>query len=290
MKDIISATTTLTGLIGSPVSKSLSPLIHNTAFQLLGLDCVYLAFDIKNSELEKAVTGLKALQAKGFNVTMPHKQNVMKFLDVISLEAGLTGSVNTVVNTNGRLTGHNTDGKGFVRALEDEGISVKDKHVVIAGAGGSARSVAIQLAMDGASRLTLLNRTLEKVVTVSQIIRENFSRCQVDAAALSERRLGGALSEADIMINCTPLGMYGQSGESIITDAGILRPATVVCDLVYQPPKTRLLRLAEQKGCVTINGLGMLLWQGALAFELWTGTKMPVEKVREKISLFTGQQ
>lgn len=283
MKYNISGKTRLTGLIGYPVRHSISPNMHNRAFQYLGLDYVYLVFEIKEDNLKDTVMAIKTLDVAGFNVTMPLKQIIMPLLDEISKEAQLIGSVNTVINDNGKLIGHNTDGKGYVKSLEDEGITVEGKRFVMAGAGGAARSIAIQLALDGAQEITIFNRTLDKAKEICEIINKNIPNCKVMTTGYEENQLKQQLKKADVLINCTSLGMAPHEEKSIITNPELLHTDLIVSDIIYFPAKTKLLQMAEDAGCKVINGVGMIIGQGALAFKIWTGLDMPIDYVKEGI-------
>lgn len=283
MNQLISSNTKLTALLGYPVKQSLSALMHNTAFRHLGLDYIYIPFDIEQKDLKTTVEGLKTMNFTGFNLTMPHKQEIMQYLEEISKEAKLIGAVNTVVKENGRLIGYNTDGKGYIASLEEEKIPVKNQKVVMVGAGGAAKSIAIQLAMEGVEEILLLNRTPEPAEEIANTITENIPGCGIKVQEFNQSNLQKALEEANILINCTPLGMYSMKDSSIIEDESILRKDLVVSDLVYNPAETKLLGQGKNRGCKTINGLGMLIWQGAFAFNMWTGEDMPVEVVREKM-------
>ncbi len=283
MNQLITSNTKLTALLGYPVKQSLSALMHNTAFAYLNLDYIYIPFDIEQEDLQTTVAGLKTLNFTGFNLTMPHKQEIMQYLDEISEEAKLIGAVNTVVKENSRLIGYNTDGKGYIASLKEEKIPVKNQKVVMVGAGGAAKSIAIQLAMEGVEKILLLNRTIEPAEEIANTITQNTRGCGVKVQEFNQNNLQKALKEANILINCTPLGMYSMEDRSIIEDESILRKDLVISDLVYNPAETKLLRQGKNRGCKTINGLGMLIWQGAFAFKLWTGKDMPVDVVREKM-------
>jgi len=283
MNQRITSNTKLTALLGYPVKQSLSALMHNTAFGHLNLDYIYIPFDIEQKDLQTTVAGLKTLNFTGFNITMPHKQEIIQYLDEISKEAKLIGAVNTVVKEKGRLIGYNTDGKGYIASLKEEKIPVKNQKVVMVGSGGAAKSIAIQLAMEGVEEILLLNRTIKPAEEIADTIIENISGCHVKAREFNQSNLQKVLEKANILINCTPLGMYSMKDSSIVEDERILRKDLVVSDLVYNPEETKLLRQGKNRGCKTINGLGMLIWQGALAFKVWTGEDMPVDVVREKM-------
>lgn len=283
MEHKIDASTKLVGLIGSPIAQSISPRMHNLAFSFLGLNYVYLAFDVDNSNLEETIKAFRALNVKGFNVTMPNKKNVIEFLDEITPEAKLIGSVNTVLNQNGKLIGYNTDGKGYVRSLKEEGIDIEGLKVVIVGAGGATSSIAIQLALDGAKEIYIMNRTLSSAQTIASKIGENIPSCNAKAIKLNEDKLHEIIIGKDLLINSTPLGMSPNEDDCIISNPDILYPNLIVSDLIYKPRKTKLLKYAEIKGCKTINGIGMVLWQGAEAFRIWTGEDMPLDYIYCKL-------
>ncbi|MEI6875541.1 MAG: shikimate dehydrogenase [Spirochaetota bacterium] len=279
----ISGETRLVALLGDPVTHSLSPRMHNTAFSHLGLKYVYLAFRANEAELPAAVAALRALNAKGFNCTMPLKKAIVSLLDDMSPAARMTGSVNTVTIEDGRLIGHNTDGKGHIRDLRDHGVEVRGKRILIAGAGGAARGLCVQLALDGAAEIVIANRTLEKAQAIRDLIAANVPGCKVEAIELDEPRLGPRIAEADIFTNTTPLGMHPHEEGCVISSSAALRPSLVMTDLVYIPKKTVFLEFAEKAGCTAVNGTGMLLWQGAEAFRIWTGQEMPVSLVKQKV-------
>lgn len=283
MANNITGRTRLIALLGHPVSHSISPQMHNIAFDHLGLDYAYLAFDTKEKNLEKIVEAMKVLNVAGFNVTMPNKQSIMQFLDEVSKEAEWIGAVNTVHNDNGKLIGYNTDGKGYVQSLREENIDFVGKKIVIVGAGGAARAICIQLAIDGAGEIAILNRSLAKAKEIRDIISEKLSECSVSALEFNDRNLKEALEDGSILINATSLGMDHHEDKSILSDPKVLKRDLVVSDLIYKPDKTRLLKLAEAAGCKTINGFGMVIWQGAMAFKLWTGEDMPVDLVKTAI-------
>lgn len=264
----VSGTTKITGIFGYPIEHTLSPLMHNTAFKELGLDNCYVPFLVRPEDLAYAVQSVKALNLLGVNVTVPHKENVMPLLDKIDKEAAFIGAVNTITNVEGTLTGFNTDGRGFMRSLEEEGVSVEGKEVLIVGTGGACRAVSYYLS-EKASKLSLFDidrHKAEKLANDLKEIRDNVHLLDNVEDAGSP----------DIIVNATPLGMKPDDPSPI--DPGLIKPETVVCDLVYKT--TALLKEAEKKGAKAINGSGMLLWQGVLAFELWTGVLPPVDLMR----------
>jgi len=276
----ISGKTRLCGLIGDPVEHTMSPVMHNAAFNKMGLDYLYVPFRVKKEELGKAVEGMKALNIKGLNVTIPHKVTIIPFLDKLDRLAERIGAVNTIVNNDGILTGYNTDATGFLQALLEKGIELKEKNVVILGAGGASRAVSFALAERGA-HLIILNRLLE--LDWAEELADRISRIferEVKALESNTENLVSVLREADILVNATSVGMTPNINDTPIS-SDLLKPNLIVFDIVYNPIKTRLLREAEAAGAKTISGLDMLVWQGALAFEKWTGLKAPVELMKE---------
>ncbi|NBG87165.1 shikimate dehydrogenase [Isachenkonia alkalipeptolytica] len=283
MKKIISGKTRLVGLLGDPVEHSSSPYIQNAAFTKLGLDYVYMAFTVNQENLTEGVQALKTLDALGFNVTMPNKEAIIPLLDEVSKEAKLIGAVNTVKITDKRLKGYNTDGMGFVKSLREEGISLGEEKFVLAGAGGAARSIAVQLALEGAKEIVILSRKGADGEVICNGIRDNIPGVLVNGDKLTDAALEKELKTAGVFVNCTPLGMKPREDQSVIPDPKLLRKDLVVSDIIYSPRTTRLMKMAVDRGCKVIGGMGMLLGQGALAFEIWTGEKMPVDAVKSEL-------
>lgn len=277
----ISGKTKICGIIGDPIEHTMSPAMQNAAFQKLGMDYVYVAFHVKAERLGQALAGMRALNIKGMNVTIPHKVAVVPFLDELDPLAERIGAANTIVNNNGILAGFNTDAEGFLQALLEAGVKPKGKKAVILGAGGGARAVSFMLADQGA-HLTILNRAeefdwAEKLAArISQVCKG-----EVRALTLEEKNLAVALDSADILVNATSVGMTPNVTVTPVP-ARLLKPGLIVFDIVYNPVKTRLMREAEAVGARTISGLEMLVWQGALAFEKWTGQKAPHELMRRE--------
>ena len=271
---MISAKTKLFALIGDPVEGSLSPAIHNAAFKALGLDCVYLALRVPQAGLADAIAGAKALGLAGLNVTHPHKVAVMGMLDELDESASLVGAVNTIKNEGGRLIGSNTDGEGAVRALEQKVGRLRGKRVLLLGAGGAGRAIAFSLAKAGA-KLTVANRTASKAEELAKSIRQKLW-AEVGLVGLGKVELASAIKSADVLINSTAVGMHPDVGKTLVT-ADMMHKGLVVNDIVYEPLQTRLLREAMKAGASVVDGLGMLVHQGALAFEIWTGRKPPIE-------------
>jgi len=281
----ITGHTVLTGLLGSPVSHSISPLMHNEAFLALDLDYRYLAFDVKSDRLSSAVNGLRALGARGFNLTMPHKNAMVALCDELSPAAKIIGAVNTVVIENDKFIGHTTDGIGFMRALKDDHIDVLGKKMTILGAGGAATSIFVQAALDGVKEISIFSRRSPFFNRALEIIKtlEEATDCKLQLFDFSDEAvLRKELSESFLLVNATSVGMAPNTEASIITDPSMFHKDLVVSDVIYNPRETALLKLAKEAGCRTQNGLYMLLYQGAEAFKLWTGQEMPVELVKEK--------
>jgi len=276
---LISGTTKICGVIGDPIEHTMSPVMHNAAFKEMGMDYVYVAFQVKKEGLGEAIRGMRGLNIRGLNVTIPHKVAIIPLLDRLDHLAELIGAVNTVVNDNGVLTGYNTDAEGFLQALLERGIEPRGKNVVILGAGGASRAISFILAERGSS-LVILNRTLDKARECASRIGEVFQK-EVKALGFDSENLAKALTEADILVNTTSVGMYPDTDETPV-NSDLLRPGLIVVDIVYNPIKTRLLEETEAAGARTISGIDMFVWQGALAFEKWTGLKAPVELMKEE--------
>ncbi|MEG0469667.1 MAG: shikimate dehydrogenase, partial [Longicatena sp.] len=284
MSERITGHTELIGLIATPIRHSKSPTMHNEAFAKLGLDYAYLAFEVGNEELEDAVKGFKALKVRGYNVSMPNKTVIGQYLDHLSPAAELCGAVNTVVNDNGVLTGHITDGIGYMRALQDNGIDVIGKKMTIVGAGGAATAIEIQAALDGVKELSIFNRRDEFWERAQQNVKNinEKTNCKATLYDLADcEALKREIESSYLFTNATGVGMKPLEGSMIIPDASYLRKDLIVSDVVYMPTKTKMLEVAEEIGCKCMNGLGMMLYQGAAAFELWTGKEMPIDYMKE---------
>lgn len=279
----IKGTTRLISILGNPVKHSKSPQMHNRSFENLGLDFAYMAFEIEESKLQRAVEAMKILNAKGFNLTMPYKGQVMEFLDEIDRAADMIGSVNTVLNKDGKLIGYNTDGKGFVKSLEERRVKFKDKKIVILGAGGAARAIAIQLALDSAGEIVIANRTIEKAESITSIINKEIPKVKARSIVLDEGRLKEELKDAKILVNTTSIGMEASLDKSLIKNLDTLHSDLFVSDIIYDPARTKFLSQAERAGCKTMNGLGMLVYQGAIAFKIWTELDMPRSLIEDML-------
>lgn len=281
----ITGNTRLVCLLGTPVAHSISPAMHNASFEKLGLDYAYLAFDVGEEQLESTVSTLKAVRARGWNVTMPCKNRMAELCDELSPAAKISGSVNTVVNENGLLTGHTTDGIGFLRAAREKGYDLKGKKLLLLGAGGASTSILVQAALDGASEIVVFSRPgvfYDRAVSIIEVLREKTD-CILSIHNLADKeRLKKNLKSSYILINGTSVGMAPDINRCLIPDASFFHKDLVVADVIYNPRETKLLAMAREAGCPTFNGLSMLLYQGAEAFRLWTGQEMPVELVRER--------
>lgn len=273
----INSHTQLCGVIGNPVEHSLSPAIHNAAFQHLALNYVYLAFRVE--DLPAAVQGIRALgNVRGFSVTIPHKVTIIPYLDDVDPVARNIGSVNTLVREDGKLAGSNTDAEGAVRALKEGGINLKDQRVLLLGSGGAARAIAFGLAEESVAELVMLGIDEAERRALVEDLRARTS-LPIDEGPLTENQLQRHLEGAHILIHCTPVGMHPRVDESCVP-AHVLRPSLSVMDIVYNPQETRLLKEARQAGCRTIPGLEMFLHQAVAQFERWTGRAAPVEVMR----------
>ena len=272
----IKGSTNIVGLIGHPVEHSFSPPMHNAAFDELGMDYAYVAFDVNPTDLQTAIEGAKSLNIKGFNVTIPHKIEVMKFLNEIDEVAGLIGAVNTIDFKN--LKGYNTDGIGAVRAIE-EVTSIKNKNVVVAGAGGASRAISFYLAKYGAESMAILNRNVEKAQGLAADVSQSGLIGEVKADSISE--ISNYLKDADILVDTTPIGMHPNISDEPIAFAEDMDEDLVVFDAVYNPNETVLLKEAIKAGANPVYGIKMLLYQGAESFKIWTGRDAPVD-VMEK--------
>ena len=280
----ITGHTRLTALLGSPVAHSISPLMHNEAFQLLDLDYTYLCFEVNEETLPAAVDGLKACGIRGFNLTMPNKNKIVELLDELSPAARLIGAVNTVVNDDGHLTGYNTDGVGYMQAVKDAGYDITGKTITIMGAGGAATAICAQAALDGVEKIHIFARETSRFWDRTQKLAENINSTLPCKAVLHENKdtaaLAQAISESALLLTATSVGMAPNTEGTIIEDTSLYHPDLIVSDVIYNPRETRFLKEAREAGCRTFNGMYMLLYQGAEAFRLWTGKEMPVKEIK----------
>lgn len=282
---MITGYTRVLGVIADPIKHSLSPMIHNTAFNLLNLDSVYLAFEVKNRALEDGIKSIRSLDMQGVNVSMPYKDKVIQYLDELSKEASEIGAVNTIVNNDGKLVGYNTDGIGFVNSLYAKEIKLKNKNIVLLGAGGASKAIVNQLCKEAVTSIAIFkqeNETYQDIKQYFESVGKKYE-CNINVFPYHQQDLMEILiKECDILINGTNLGMEKTIDKSPVHTTKMLANQVVV-DLIYSPAETLFLSEARKKGCQTLNGLGMLLYQAAEAFKLWTDQEMPVEEVEKEI-------
>lgn len=277
---VLTSETTVMAVIGDPIRHSKSPLMHNAALAASEYDGVYTAFHVLPQQLGEAIAGMRALGIRGMNVTIPHKEHVIAYLDQIDDHARMIGAVNTIVNDNGTLIGYNTDGPGYVRSLiEETGIDLTEARVLLIGAGGAARGLAYALLHGGAKQLIIANRTKERAERIAEELR---SIGKIEATTLIEGLPQVMPDQVDVIINTTSLGMHPKV-EEMPVQASYLKPHMIVSDIIYNPLETQLLAAARAIGARTHSGLGMFVYQGAIAFELWTGKKAPIEVMREAV-------
>jgi shikimate dehydrogenase len=274
----ISGKTVVYGVIGDPIEHTLSPAMQNAAFGALGLDCVFLAFKVAPAQVENALRGMRGLGIRGLNVTMPHKNSVIPYLDEVDEAAKLLGSVNTIFNDAGRLRGFSTDGAGAHQALEQNGVSLAGKKLVLLGAGGAAKAITFALAKE-VKEVVLLDRTPAKTSALAEAINQKFHK-KVTAGTLSPSAVQKSLQTADILINATSVGMHPNEAQSTVKPEWI-KPDLAVMDIVYNPLETKLAKDAKAAGAKVISGVEMLIYQGAASFEIWTGKPAPVEVMRK---------
>lgn len=274
----------LIGLMAYPIRHSLSPEMQNKALEKAGLPFTYMAFEVDNDSFPGAIEGLKALKMRGTGVSMPNKQLACEYVDELTPAAKLVGAINTIVNDDGYLRGYNTDGTGHIRAIKESGFDIKGKTMVLLGAGGASTAIGAQGAIEGLKEIKLFNRRdefFDKALAFAQRVNENTD-CVVTVTDLADQQaFAEALASADILTNGTKVGMKPLENESLVNDISLLHPGLLVTECVYNPHMTKLLQQAQQAGCKTTDGYGMLLWQGAEQFTLWTGKDFPLEYVKQ---------
>lgn len=288
MAERITGHTELIGLIATPIRHSSSPRMHNEAFAKLGLDYAYLAFEVGNEELEDTIKGFRAMKVRGSNVSMPNKTVVHKYLDKLSDAAQMCGAVNTIVNDDGVLTGHITDGIGYMSGLKDAGIDIIGKKMTIVGAGGAATAIQVQAALDGVKEISIFNRKDEFYERAQKTVKDinEKTNCKATLYDLDDLdKLKEEIASSYIFTNATGMGMKPLEGQTYIPDKSFLRKDLIVTDVVYAPAETALLKMAKEVGCKTLNGFPMMLFQGAAAFKLWTNQDMPIEHVKEVMGI-----
>ena len=286
MAERITGHTELIGLMAYPIRHSSSPAMQNEAFAKLGYDYAYLAFEVGADEIEDAVKAIRTLKMRGSNVSMPNKTLVGKYLDELSPAAELCGAVNTIVNDNGKLIGHITDGIGFVRNLKEHGVDVKGKKMVVLGAGGAATAIQVQCALDGAESISIFNPKdpfFARAESTAEKLSKETPDCKVSVFDLEdEAKLKEEVANADILVNATLAGMKPHEELTLIKDKSMFRPDLVVADVVYNPAETRMVKEAKEAGCkLAIGGKGMLLYQGVVNYSLFTGKDFPIEEYQK---------
>lgn len=281
----ITGHTRLICLLGSPVAHSISPLMHNAAFEALKLPYRYLCFDVKEKEMEEALKALKLFNARGFNCTMPVKTVMADLCDELSQAARMMGAVNTAVIEEGRVTGHNTDGAGYMQSVKEAGFNVLGEKMTLLGAGGAATAICVQAAIDGVSELTVFARQGERFKKMEKLLERlsGETKCRLAIKELGDRRaLEESIAGSRLLTNATSAGMAPETEECPVPEDLYFPRDLIVSDIIYNPRRTKLLELAQRAGCSSLNGMYMLLYQGAEAFSLWTGRKMPVEEIKEQ--------
>jgi len=276
----ISGKTGVCGVIGDPVEHSLSPVMHNIAFEELSLDFVYLAFRVRGEELREAIIGARSLDIHGLNVTMPHKNAVTRYLDEIDSTARSIGAVNTILNNKGRLLGYNTDGIGALKALEENGITLNEKKLLLLGAGGAGKAIAFHAARE-IEELVILNRTPEKAKKLAEVLRKEFNN-KINGNAFSTEIMKQELRDTDILVNATSVGMHPDVNQSLVSPS-LLKPDLYVMDIIYNPLETKLAKDAKAVGAKVVSGIEMLVYQGAASFEIWTNHPAPVKVMKQAV-------
>jgi shikimate dehydrogenase len=282
MNSIITGKTIVCGIIADPIPHTLSPQMHNAAFKALGLDYVYVPFKVKSLELKKAIEGMRGMNIRGLNVTLPHKVSVMQFLDRFDPMAEAIGAVNTIVNDGGILTGYNTDATGFLQTLRVNGIDPKGKRIMLVGAGGAARAIATALSEQGA-KIVILNRKkgLAWATDIAFRLAQSY-HADIRALELTPENLKNEIQNSEMLVNATNVGMSPDKDSTPIPTE-LLVPGLTVFDIVYNPTPTRLLQEAKAAGAPTIEGIEMLVQQGAVSFEKWTGVPAPLDIMRQTV-------
>ena len=288
MEKRISGHTGLMALFGTPVGHSGSPAMYNFSFQYHNLDYAYMAFDIKEDQVPAALDAIRLFKMRGANVTMPCKNEVAKHMDELSPAARIIGAVNTIVNEDGKLVGHITDGIGFMAALKDNNIDAIGKKMTIVGAGGAATAIEIQAALDGVKEISIFNIHDKFWANAEETVRKINEKtdCKATLYDLDDKeKLREEMADSYIFVNGTGVGMKPLEGMSVVPDKSFFRPELIVIDVPYSPLETKMRSMAKEVGCKTMNGLGMMLFQGAAAFKLWTGKDMPIEHMKEVLNI-----
>lgn len=282
----ITGETKIVGIFAYPVRHSLSPLMHNSAFSYLGLNYIYLPFQIRESELKNAVLSIKALNITGVNITVPHKEKVLKELDELSDEVLKIGAVNTILNKDGKLIGFNTDKFGFIKSLLLAGVKLENKRIMVLGCGGASRAVCFGVLEHNIRTLIITDVIEEKLKKLKKDLKKFHKDKYIQGIVYNEEKIFEKLSDIDILVNATPVGMTPDVNSSPILGIPKSNKNLIVYDLVYNPLKTKLLKLAEKQNLKTVSGIEMLIWQGAKAFEMWTGRKAPTDVMRKEVKKY----
>ncbi|MCL2687364.1 MAG: shikimate dehydrogenase [Methanobrevibacter sp.] len=299
---MVSGTTKVVGVIGNPVEHSLSPVMFNAAFEAKKLDYVYVPFKVEKKDLSNAIKGAKAFGISGLNITIPHKQNVIKYLDKFDIMANLIGAVNTIDFSSGKSKGYNTDCVGAVQAIKEVS-TVKNKNVVIIGAGGAARAIAFQLAIEGTNNIIIINRTAKKAKSLIYDIKTllssdfknnsklddikiDFSHINLEFDYGSLDKLPKTLANADILIDTSPVGMHPNINDKPLATADMMHSNLIVNDIVYNPIETSLIKEAKKANATPVTGIKMLLYQGAENFKIWTGKEAPLDVMEKSLLNF----
>ena len=277
----INADTICLGLIGNPIRHSLSPQLHNAVFARLGINAVYIPMEVEASQLEKALCGLQSIGFRGINVTIPYKESVVQYMDELSAEAQDCGAVNVIHFKQGKMIGHNTDGQGFIRSLQEEGVILNGKALIL-GAGGAARSIVVALARAGIDKIELFDIAAQRAEDLARLASDG-SAAQITGHLMNEPHFLSSASTANLIINCSPVGMHPHISSSPITTLKAVKAGTVVVDIIYNPEETRFLKLAKQQGCKTMNGLPMFVHQAALTEQILLGITPPTEYMKEVV-------
>jgi shikimate dehydrogenase len=289
MKDSFHLNTKIIGLLGHPIKQSYSPFIHNVTVELKKLDYIYLPFDVPAANLKNALKGMIALDIKGFNITIPHKESILQFMNDVSEEASIIGSVNTVVNDDGKLTGYNTDVNGVLESLIPYKDEIYGREVTVVGAGGSSRAVIYTLIRYfKPSVINIINRTEQRAEALKKYFSDKMKYDGIRTKELFPPELIDIFSASKLIINATPVGMFPDQDDIITTLENSFVKDQIVFDLVYNPPQTKLLKLAASRGAIAINGLKMLVNQAAKSFELWTNEEMPFDQIYKSLQVFIG--
>lgn len=276
----VNGSTKIVGLIGYPVSHSVSPQMHNAAFKALGLNFCYLPLSVEPVDLKKAIEGIRALNIVGVNVTIPHKETIIPLLDEVTKLPRLMGAVNMILNQEGKLIGYNTDGGGFVESLKlDAKVNPKGKKVVVLGAGGASKAVSIMLAETRIKSIVITDIIIEKAENLVEYINSHFE-IEATVSPLGSKAFQSSINECEILINTSPVGMHPKEDASPLPEKVKIPSGIQVCDLIYNPPETKFLKSAKESGAKTLNGIGMLVRQGALSFSIFTGKDAPIDVMR----------